>query len=39
MTKKQESGYEKYKSQEWVDIQIEMEEDENSGSITDNIKQ
>jgi len=27
-----------YQSEEWVNIQIEMEEDENSGSIMDEFK-
>ena len=35
--------YSKYQSEEWVNIQIEMEEDENSSSIMDefeiNLKQ
>tara|TARA_R110000850_G_scaffold94331_1_gene198992 strand:+ start:352 stop:483 length:132 start_codon:yes stop_codon:yes gene_type:complete len=30
--------YSKYQSEEWVNIQIEMEEDENSGSIMDEFK-
>jgi hypothetical protein len=31
--------YDKYQSNEWVNIQIEMEEDENSGSIMDEFKE
>ena len=31
-------NYSKYQSNEWVNIQIEMEEDENSGSIMDEFK-
>ena len=31
-------NYNKYQSQEWVNIQIEIEEDENSGSIMDEFK-
>jgi hypothetical protein len=30
--------YKKYQSQEWVDIQNELEEDENSASIMDEFK-
>jgi hypothetical protein len=32
-------NYDKYQSNEWVNIQIEMEEDENSGSIMDEFKE
>ena len=32
------SYYDKYQSQEWVNIQQEMEEDENSASIMDDFK-
>ena len=31
-------NYSKYQSNEWVNVQIEMEEDENSGSIMDEFK-
>jgi hypothetical protein len=31
-------NYDKYQSNEWVNVQIEMEEDENSGSIMDEFK-
>ena len=31
-------SYNKYQSWEWVNIQIEMEEDENSPSIMDDFK-
>ena len=30
--------YTKYQSEEWVNIQIEVDEDENSGSIMDQFK-
>lgn len=32
------SYYDRYQSQEWVNIQQEMEEDENSASIMDDFK-
>ena len=32
------SYYDKYQSQEWVNIQQEMEEDQNSASIMDDFK-
>ena len=31
-------SYNKYQSQEWIEIQQEMEEDENSASIMDQFK-
>ena len=32
------SYYDKYQSQDWVNIQQEMEEDQNSASIMDDFK-
>ena len=37
-TKNQGDKYNRYQSQEWVNIQNEIDEDENSGSIMDEFK-